>query len=207
VVLLGRLGRPEEVAKVALFLASDDSSYVAGVYIVVNGGMKVWCFVWRANKARGTPWIPAFAAMTAMCQTQRPLLLIIKQSKNQCLRTRLARTTTMLNIRLPTTFALRERIGNRLGYRGMQLTGPGVFGPPKDRANAVAVLREAVERGVNHIDTRDSYGPHIANQIIAEALRPYPEHLVIVTKVGAKRARTSPSRGLGVGRGMLDSCK
>jgi pyridoxine 4-dehydrogenase len=71
--------------------------------------------------------------------------------------------------------------------RGMQLTGPGVFGPPKDRANAVAVLREAVERGVNHIDTRDSYGPHITNQIIAEALRPYPEHLVIVTKVGAKR--------------------
>jgi pyridoxine 4-dehydrogenase len=93
----------------------------------------------------------------------------------------------MLNIRLPTTFALGERIVNRLGYGAMQLTGPGVFGPPKDRANAVAVLREAVERGVNHIDTSDFYGPHITNQIIREALRPYPEHLVIVTKVGAKR--------------------
>jgi pyridoxine 4-dehydrogenase len=93
----------------------------------------------------------------------------------------------MLNIQLPTTFALGERIVNRLGYGAMQLTGPGVFGPPKDRANAVAVLREAVERGVNHIDTSDFYGPHITNQIIREALRPYPEHLVIVTKVGAKR--------------------
>ena len=61
---------------------------------------------------------------------------------------------------------------NRLGYGAMQLTGPGVFGPPKDRGNAVAVLREAVERGVNHIDTSDFYGPHITNQIIREALRP-----------------------------------
>jgi pyridoxine 4-dehydrogenase len=89
----------------------------------------------------------------------------------------------MLNIQLPATFALV----NRLGYVALQLTGPGVFGPPKDRANAVSVLRGAVERGVNHIDTRDFYGPHITNQIIREALRPYPEHLAIVTKVGAKR--------------------
>jgi pyridoxine 4-dehydrogenase len=111
----------------------------------------------------------------------------IKPSKNQCLRAQLAKTPTMLNIRLPTTFALGGRIVNRLGYGAMQLTGPGVFGPPKDRGNAVAVLREAVERGVNHIDTSDFYGPHITNQIIREALRPYPEHLVIVTKVGAKR--------------------
>ena len=77
----------------------------------------------------------------------------------------------------------------RLGYGAMQLAGPGVFGPPRDRAAAVAVLREAVARGVNHIDTSDFYGPHVTNQVIREALAPYPEGLVIVTKVGARRGR------------------
>jgi aryl-alcohol dehydrogenase-like predicted oxidoreductase len=75
----------------------------------------------------------------------------------------------------------------RMGYGAMQLAGPGVFGPPKDRAAAVAVLREAVAAGVDHIDTSDFYGPHVTNQIIREALSPYPENLVIVTKVGARR--------------------
>jgi len=75
----------------------------------------------------------------------------------------------------------------RVGYGAMQLAGKGVFGPPKDRAEAVAVLREAVAAGVDHIDTSDFYGPHVTNQIIKEALSPYPENLVIVTKVGAKR--------------------
>ena len=75
----------------------------------------------------------------------------------------------------------------RMGYGAMQLAGPGVFGPPKDRDAALAVLREAVASGVNHIDTSDFYGPHITNQIIREALRPYPDDLVIVTKVGARR--------------------
>jgi pyridoxine 4-dehydrogenase len=76
---------------------------------------------------------------------------------------------------------------NRLGYGAMQLAGPQVFGPPKDVDAAVAVLREAVARGVNHIDTSDFYGPHVTNQIIKQALHPYPEGLVIVTKVGARR--------------------
>ena len=76
---------------------------------------------------------------------------------------------------------------NRLGYGAMQLAGPGVFGPPKDRDAAIAVLREAVALGINHIDTSDYYGPHVTNQIIKEALHPYPEDLVIVTKVGAVR--------------------
>ena len=76
---------------------------------------------------------------------------------------------------------------NRMGYGAMQLAGPGVFGPPKDRKAAVAVLREAVDSGVNHIDTSDFYGPHITNQIIHEALHPYPESLTIVTKVGGRR--------------------
>jgi pyridoxine 4-dehydrogenase len=76
---------------------------------------------------------------------------------------------------------------NRMGYGAMQLAGPGVFGEPKDRAEAVAVLQEAVAAGVNHIDTSDFYGPHITNQIIREALHPYPEQLTIVTKVGARR--------------------
>jgi aryl-alcohol dehydrogenase-like predicted oxidoreductase len=76
---------------------------------------------------------------------------------------------------------------HRMGYGAMQLAGPGVFGPPKDRASALAVLREAVASGVNHIDTSDFYGPHVTNQLIREALHPYPADLVIVTKVGARR--------------------
>ena len=76
---------------------------------------------------------------------------------------------------------------NRIGYGAMQLAGPGVWGPPKDQESAVAVLREAVATGVNHIDTSDFYGPHITNQIIREALHPYPTGLVIVTKLGAHR--------------------
>lgn len=87
------------------------------------------------------------------------------------------------NFMLPnTSIAL-----NRLGYGAMQLAGAGVFGPPRDMDAAIAVLREAVALGVNHIDTSDFYGPHITNQIIRQALHPYPENLVIVTKVGARR--------------------
>ncbi len=76
---------------------------------------------------------------------------------------------------------------NRVGYGAMQLAGPGVFGPPKDREAALAVLREAVAAGVDHLDTSDFYGPHVTNQIIREALHPYPADLVIVTKLGARR--------------------
>ncbi len=76
---------------------------------------------------------------------------------------------------------------NRMGYGAMQLAGPGVWGPPRDVNTAIAVLREAVESGVNHIDTSDYYGPHVTNQIIKRALHPYPDGLVIVTKLGARR--------------------
>jgi pyridoxine 4-dehydrogenase len=76
---------------------------------------------------------------------------------------------------------------NRMGYGAMQLAGPHVFGPPRDVDAAIAVLREAVESGVNHIDTSDYYGPHVTNQLIKQALHPYPEGLVIVTKLGARR--------------------
>jgi pyridoxine 4-dehydrogenase len=76
---------------------------------------------------------------------------------------------------------------NRMGYGAMQLAGPGVWGPPRDVNTAIAVLREAVEAGVNHIDTSDFYGPHVTNQLIKQALHPYPDGLVIVTKVGARR--------------------
>lgn len=76
---------------------------------------------------------------------------------------------------------------NRMGYGAMQLAGPGVWGPPRDTDTAIAVLREAVAAGVNHIDTSDFYGPHVTNQIIRQALHPYPDGLVIVTKVGARR--------------------
>jgi pyridoxine 4-dehydrogenase len=86
------------------------------------------------------------------------------------------------------TFTMAEDLTvTRVGYGAMQLAGPGVFGPPKDRDAAVAVLREAVELGITHIDTSDYYGPHVTNQIIKQALRPYPDELHIVTKVGAYR--------------------
>ena len=84
-------------------------------------------------------------------------------------------------------FALGDRSVHRLGYGAMQLAGPHVMGPPADRDAAIAVLRRAVELGVDHIDTSDYYGPHVTNEIIREALHPYPDDLVIVTKVGARR--------------------
>jgi aryl-alcohol dehydrogenase-like predicted oxidoreductase len=93
----------------------------------------------------------------------------------------------MTDINKAGTFRLGDRDVKRMGYGAMQLAGPGVFGPPKDREQAVAVLREAVASGVNHIDTSDYYGPHVTNQIIREALSPYPDNLVLVTKVGARR--------------------
>ncbi|OXI93107.1 MULTISPECIES: aldo/keto reductase family oxidoreductase [Burkholderia] len=85
------------------------------------------------------------------------------------------------------TFSVAGRSVHRLGYGAMQLAGPGVFGPPKDRDAALAVLREAVEAGVDHIDTSDFYGPHVTNRLIREALHPYRDNLLIVTKIGAKR--------------------
>jgi pyridoxine 4-dehydrogenase len=88
---------------------------------------------------------------------------------------------------IATTAPLAGRTVNRLGYGAMQLAGPGVFGPPKDHDAAVAVLRAAVEAGVNHIDTSDFYGPHVTNRLIREALHPYADDLVIVTKIGARR--------------------
>jgi aryl-alcohol dehydrogenase-like predicted oxidoreductase len=93
----------------------------------------------------------------------------------------------MIEIRKAGTFMLGDHTVKRLGYGAMQLAGPGVFGPPKDRDGAIAVLREAVANGVNHIDTSDFYGPHITNQLIREALHPYPGDLVIVTKISARR--------------------
>lgn len=85
------------------------------------------------------------------------------------------------------TYQLGGRTVRRLGYGAMQLAGPGVFGPPKDPQAALAVLREAVALGINHIDTSDFYGPHVTNQLIREALHPYADDLVIVTKIGARR--------------------
>lgn len=87
------------------------------------------------------------------------------------------------------TFILGDRKVRRLGYGAMQLAGPGVFGPPTDHDAALAVLREAVAQGVNHIDTSDFYGPHVTNLLIREALAPYPDDLVIVTKIGARRGQ------------------
>jgi aryl-alcohol dehydrogenase-like predicted oxidoreductase len=85
------------------------------------------------------------------------------------------------------TYRLGGQTVKRLGYGAMQLAGPGVFGPPRDHDAALAVLREAVASGVNHIDTSDFYGPHVTNKLIREALSPYPAGLTIVTKIGARR--------------------
>ena len=93
----------------------------------------------------------------------------------------------MTDIRKAGTFKLGNRTVKRMGYGAMQLAGKGVFGPPRDRDGALAVLREAVASGIDHIDTSDFYGPHVTNQIIREALHPYADDLVIVTKIGARR--------------------
>lgn len=93
----------------------------------------------------------------------------------------------MTDLAAAGVFSLGDRTVNRMGYGAMQLAGPGVFGPPKDPAAAIAVLREAVASGVNHIDTSDFYGPHVTNRLIREALHPYTDDLAIVTKVGAAR--------------------
>jgi pyridoxine 4-dehydrogenase len=95
--------------------------------------------------------------------------------------------TTQTNLGGSFAFANTKMTVNRLGYGAMQLAGPQVWGPPRDREEAVKVLREAIDAGVNHIDTSDYYGPHVTNQIIKEALHPYADGLVIVTKVGARR--------------------
>lgn len=93
----------------------------------------------------------------------------------------------MTNIDKAGTYTLGDRTVKRLGYGAMQLAGKGVFGPPKDHDAAIAVLREVIESGVNHIDTSDFYGPHVTNKLIKEALHPYTDDLVIVTKIGARR--------------------
>lgn len=93
----------------------------------------------------------------------------------------------MTDISKAGTYRLGDRAVNRIGYGAMRLSGPGIYGPPADRNEAIAVLREAVASGVNHIDTSDYYGPHVTNEIIREALSPYPSDLVIVTKLGARR--------------------
>ena len=95
----------------------------------------------------------------------------------------------MTDISKAGAFKLGDRTVKRMGFGAMQLAGKGVFGPPKDRAQAFAVLREAVASGVNHIDTSDYYGPYVVNELIREALYPYPEDLVIVTKIGARRGQ------------------
>ncbi|RWE76420.1 MAG: aldo/keto reductase family oxidoreductase [Mesorhizobium sp.] len=93
----------------------------------------------------------------------------------------------MSSVNKSGTYKLGDRSVRRLGYGAMQLAGKGVFGPPKDHDAAIAVLREAVEQGVNHIDTSDYYGPYVTNRLIREALAPYPDDLTIVTKIGARR--------------------
>jgi pyridoxine 4-dehydrogenase len=94
---------------------------------------------------------------------------------------------------------------NRMGYGAMQLAGPGVWGPPRDVDAAIAVLREALAAGVNHIDTSDFYGPHVTNQIIKQALHPYPDRLVIITKVGARRGEDKSWRHALSRREVIDA--
>src|ERR1700726_3872408 len=95
--------------------------------------------------------------------------------------------TTQINLGGAFTLPGTSMTVSRMGYGAMQLAGPQVWGPPRDMDAAIAVLREAVASGVNHIDTSDFYGPHVTNQIIKQALYPYPDEFVIVTKVGARR--------------------
>ncbi len=112
---------------------------------------------------------------------------LIARARGNYIQTSRSGETTMSDIGGAGSFALGGHSVRRLGYGAMQLAGPGVFGPPRDRDGALAVLRAAVAAGVNHIDTSDFYGPHVTNQLIREALHPYPDGLVIVTKIGARR--------------------
>ena len=93
----------------------------------------------------------------------------------------------MSDLKQAGTFNIGDHQVTRMGYGAMQLAGPGVYGPPKDKSAAIAVLRAAIEAGIDHIDTSDFYGPHITNQLIREAIHPYPDDLTIVTKISAKR--------------------
>src|SRR4051794_8395164 len=93
----------------------------------------------------------------------------------------------MTDIKAAGSYPLGDRDVKRMGYGAMQLAGPGVFGPPRDRDEALAVLRAAVAAGIDHIDTSDFYGPHVVNRLIREALHPYPDDLAIVSKLGAVR--------------------
>jgi pyridoxine 4-dehydrogenase len=115
------------------------------------------------------------------------LYRIIEQHRKVHIGAIIQRRSVMIDVSAAGRFSLGNRTVNRMGYGAMQLAGPGVFGPPKDHAAALAVLRAAVEAGVNHIDTSDFYGPHVTNRLIAQALHPYRDDLVIVTKVGAVR--------------------
>lgn len=117
----------------------------------------------------------------------------------------------MPDFSLGDTFTLGGRTVHRMGYGAMQLAGPNAFGPPKDRDAALAVLREVVALGIDHIDTSDFYGPHIANQLIREALNPYPDNLTIVTKIGAVRGSDGawlPAQGSeDIRRGVHDNLR
>ncbi len=108
-------------------------------------------------------------------------------SKHRFQNTAFARSERMSLIDKAGTYALGDRRVKRMGYGAMQLAGPGVFGPPRDPTRAVQVLKDAIAAGIDHIDTSDFYGPHVTNQLIKQALHPYPENLCIVTKVSARR--------------------
>src|SRR4029077_5438236 len=131
---------------------------ITGVIIYVSGGL---------------PW--------GQCKFHRGTRRFVMNSPNDI------QSSESTNLGGSFTFPRTSMTVRRMGYGAMQLAGPGVWGPPRDPDAAVAVLREAVAAGVNHIDTSDFYGPHVTNQIIRRALHPYPKELVIVTKVGARR--------------------
>jgi pyridoxine 4-dehydrogenase len=124
-----------------------------------------------------------FALPNSLCRWE----LVIAQAYAVYMHGRSRGEEAMIDVSKAGKFKLGDRAVKRMGYGAMQLAGRGVFGPPKDHDAALAVLREAVASGVDHIDTSDFYGPHVTNQLIREALHPYPEDLVIVTKIGARR--------------------
>src|SRR5512132_1489575 len=105
------------------------------------------------------------------------------------------------------TIAVGDRRVRRLGYGAMRITGPGIWGPPRDHGGAIAVLRRAVELGVNLIDTADSYGPDVSEELIAEALYPYPEDLVIATKGGLTRSGPNRWSPVGSPKHLVEACE
>ena len=184
-ILAEALGRPIAFAQTPIEqVRQEQRGYGVDAGVVERVGYSADIAAWNASSAARSRSSPTGRAVTRDqmgAERREPIVPRSEKPGDPC---------PMLSA--PAAFRLGDLLVKRLGYGAMRLSGPGIFGPPRDRETAVAVLREAISSGVNDIDTSDYYGPHITNELIREALHPYPDDLVIVTKIGARRERMRP---------------